>query len=160
MRRDLATALVLFSVALISIGARRAEPMYDPPPIKIPEKASLEAVSKVIQGALLGRGWTIDEKKFPDDEKNDGNEGGVIVSTLHIRVHTVTIKLTFDVEKIEIEYIASTQMRYKEKKGIKYIHPKYTEWIKNLENDIRASLMQLLSLAGERGVAPKNLIRS
>lgn len=143
MRRELTTVLVI-AIALISIGARPAKLMYYPPSIRIPEKASMEAVSAVIHKALLHRGWTVDAKKFPDGKQNGSNEIGILVSTLHIRTHTVTIKITVDAEKIKIEYVRSTQMQFREESGTRYIHPKYTQWIKNLEKSIRSDLLKLL----------------
>lgn len=138
MRDRLALLLLLLPALVISIGARRAEPMYSPPPIEVPKGAMANDVSKAIQAALTGRGWSV-------DKENVSEIGGAseIVSTLYVRVHTVTIRFEFDDERIQIHYVASTNMRYEENNGEKHIHPKYTQWLKNLELDLKSELHKL-----------------
>lgn len=112
--------------------------MYSPPPIEVPKGAMANDVSKAIQAALTGRGWSV-------DKENVSEIGGAseIVSTLYVRVHTVTIRFEFDDERIQIHYVASTNMRYEENNGEKHIHPKYTQWLKNLELDLKSELHKL-----------------
>jgi hypothetical protein len=177
MRDRLALLLLLLPALVISMGARRSEPMYIPPPIEIPRGAKADDVSKAIKAALLGRvvagpsegaepperaappegagpgpgkafkvatlgrGWSI-------DKENVSESGGVseIVATLYVRVHTVTIRFEFDDERIQIHYVTSTNMGYVEKKNDeKLIHPKYTQWLKNLEFDLKSELQRLRS---------------
>jgi hypothetical protein len=135
----LALLLLLLPALAISMGAHRPEPMYKPPPIEIPRDAKADDVSRAIQTALSGRGWTVDKENV-----SEGGGASEIVATLNVRVHSVTIRFEFDDERIQIHYVTSTEMRYKERKdGEKLIHPKYTEWLKNLEGDIKVQLQNL-----------------
>lgn len=138
MRDRLVLLFLLLPALVISIGARRAEPMYTPPPIEVPKGAMAGDLSKAIQAALTGRGWSV-------DQENVSETGGAseILSTLSVRVHTVTIRIEFDDERVQIHYVASTNMRYEEDKDEKYIHPKYTQWLKNLELELKSEVHKL-----------------
>jgi hypothetical protein len=136
MRDRWALLLLLLPVLAMSMGARRSEPMYMPPPIQIPEGMKADEVSRAIQAALSGRGWAVDEENVLE-----GESVNAIVATLYVRVHTVTIRIEFDDERIQIHYVRSTEMGYMERrKKEPLIHPKYTQWLKNLESDIKGEL--------------------
>ena len=139
MRRRLAQLLLLLPLLAIGMGARGAEPMYLPPPIDLPDGAEPKAVSAAIRSALIGRGWSVDRETIPE-----GDGPREIVATLRVRVHTATIRLEFDAERIRIHYVSSDNLGFKEKKGRDpLIHPKYGVWIRNLENDVKAKLAML-----------------
>ncbi len=138
MRTRFAWLLLLLAFVLTTMGARSAGPMYMPPSIRIPAGAGLGAASEAVRQALLRRGWSIDEVSFAEDGTT-----GKIDTTLYVRVHTVTLTLEFDKERVEIHYVSSTNMRYEERKGGPYIHPKYTQWIHNIEAGIKAEFVNL-----------------
>lgn len=123
---------------VISMGARGSVPMYMPAPIAVPPGANPADVSRAVQKALVGRGWTVNETKLAE-----GSGTSEIRATLNVRVHTLTIKFEFDQERIQIRYVDSTNLGYGENSKGKFIHPKYTTWISNLESDLGAQLLGL-----------------
>lgn len=134
MYRKLVGSFLLVLAFLVLTGARRPAPMYEPPPLKVPEGMSLEEVTDIVKSALASRGWGLDEETAAED-------GGSteIATSLHVRVHSVAIKIAVDTKQIQMTYVSSTNMRYKKTKRGAKIHPKYTTWIKNLELDINTA---------------------
>jgi hypothetical protein len=103
-----------------SFGAR-VEPIYDAA-IRVPATAKIEDIAKAIKSALIEREWTIQRV-----------ENGVIED----------IRIPFDKEYVHIQYVASTNLLYDEKQGVKHIHRNYNKWIKLLERDITNRLAWL-----------------
>ena len=135
MRRRILVLLVLAPLALLSMGARPAKPMYEPQPMGVPDGMKVDEVVAVVVKALEGRGWTVDKKAVAED-----GSSARIDTTLNVRVHMVKITIDVDLESIQIAYVDSKEMRYKVKKDVRYIHPKYAQWIQNVEADVRAGL--------------------
>ncbi len=134
MGRRLVRSFLLVLAFLVLTGARRPAPMYEPKPLSVPEGISLEEVTDAVKSALSSRGWGLDEETASKDSGSTE-----ITTSLHVRVHSVTIKITVDTEQIQMTYVSSTNMRYKETKRGPKIHPNYTIWLKNLELDINTA---------------------
>ncbi len=137
MRQHPAVFVFLLAMLFFSLGARGSQPMYMPPAIAVQEGLSLEDISSAITDTLKGRKWSIDTVTI-----TEGDNKGRIFTTLHVRVHELTIKFLFDKNKIKIQYVRSVNLGYKERKDKKYIHPKYHQWIHNLEVDLKTNLGQ------------------
>ncbi len=134
MLRSTAPLLLLLPALVVLMGARGSELMYKAPPIEVPKGTALRDISMAISTALLGRGWAVDKENLSASEA-----ASEIVSSLHVRVHSLTIRFEFDDKQIRIDYVKSTNLGYKEKKnGEQIIHPKYTQWIENLERPIKS----------------------
>jgi len=139
MRDRRALRLLLAPVLLLSLGARSAERMYEPGPIEIPDGASREDVLKAIERSLVARDWSVDKKLISEE-----GAASEVAATLYVRVHTVTIRIEFDDEQIRIHYVSSAKMAFRERKNKeRFIHPKYTQWIRNLEKDLKSELLAL-----------------
>ena len=139
MRERLALLFLLLPALVISMSARESELMYTPAPIEVPKGTDPGDVPKAIQAALAGRGWSMDKESVPDS-----GGAGEIIATLNVRVHTVTIRFEFDAGRIQIHYVSTTNMGYKESKSNKLlIHPKYTQWLKNLEKGLKDELLRM-----------------
>ncbi len=132
MRRRL-LPLVLLPLLVVLVGAKY-EPIVTPEPILVPEGLTTEQVAKSLQVALVDRGWTVDSVKMPE-----GEGSGEILSTLYIRKHTATIRLLFDAKRVQIEYVESTNLGFKDGK-VKKIHNRYNFWIRTIEKDIKVRL--------------------
>ena len=134
MGRRLVGSFLMVLAFLVLTGARRPAPMYEPKPLSVPDGMSLEEVTDVVKSALSGRGWGLDDETASED-------GGSteITTSLHVRIHSVTVKIVVDTEQIQITYVSSTNMRYKETQRGAKIHPKYTTWLKNLELDVNTA---------------------
>jgi hypothetical protein len=66
---------------------------------------------------------------------------GEIDAVYDPRAFSVTIAVHYDSQKIHINYVTSSDLRYEEKNGVRYIHKNYESWIKNLVTDIQNGLM-------------------
>ncbi len=139
MQRSTTPLLLLLPALVVLMGARGSELMYKAPPIEVPKGTALRDISRAISTALLGRGWAVDKENL-----SESGEASEIVSSLYIRVHLLTIRFEFDDKQIRIHYVKSTNLGYDEKKnGEQVIHPKYTQWIMNLEKDLKGELQKL-----------------
>jgi hypothetical protein len=122
---------LLLCIPSLSFGARD-EPIYDAT-IRVPATVKMEDIAKAIKSGLIARDWTVQRE-----------ENGVIEAKLFVRSHTADIRIPFNKDSINIQYVSSTNLLYDEKQGIKYIHRNYNKWIKLLERDI-ANRLALLS---------------
>ena len=122
---------LLLCVPSLSFGARE-EPIYDAT-IRVPATVKMADIAKAIKSGLVAREWTVQRE-----------ENSVIEAKLFVRSHTAEIRIPFNKDYINIQYVSSTNLLYDEKNGIKYIHRNYNKWIKLLERDI-ANRLALLS---------------
>ena len=124
------TALpLLLAPALLMLMAFRQVPLVDPAPIPVNGVNSAK-VEQIIGSALTARNWRI-VKHVP----------GEIDAVYDPRAFSVTIAVHYDSQKIQINYVTSSNLRYEEKNGVRYIHTNYASWIKNLVTDIQNGLM-------------------
>jgi hypothetical protein len=121
---------LLLCIPGLSFGARD-ESIYDAT-IRVPTTLKMEDIAKAIKSALIAREWTV---------QREGN--GVIEAKLFVRSHTADIRIPFNKDSINIQYVSSTNLLYDEKHGNKYIHRNYNKWIKLLERDISNRLALL-----------------
>jgi hypothetical protein len=128
--RMMKTALpLLLAPALLMLMAFRQVPLVDPAPIPVNGVNSAK-VEQIIGSALTARNWRI-VKHVP----------GEIDAVYDPRAFSVTIAVHYDSQKIQINYVTSSDLRYEEKNGVRYIHKNYESWIKNLVTDIQNGLM-------------------
>jgi len=126
LRSRLALLLVL-PVALLLMAFHQL-PLFDPPPIAVPQRATPEQVYKAITMVLARFGWVVAADK-----------PGNIEATYAPRDFTVRIDISYDRSQVQIRYLNSTNLKYEVKKdGRAYIHKNYTAWIKNLVNGINS----------------------
>lgn len=119
----LLAALVL---ALPSLPAHaRSAVLADPAPVAIPAGLSQEQVVKDIKRALIGRGWAISSQA-----------PGQIESTLNLRDHEARIRVTYDSTQVQLAYLDSRNLDYREKRGQRLIHSNYLGWIGFLVKDL------------------------
>ncbi|HKZ11261.1 MAG TPA: hypothetical protein VJL61_11225 [Rhodanobacteraceae bacterium] len=129
--RMMKTALpLLLAPALLMLMAFRQVPLVDPAPIPVPNGVNSAKVEQIIGSALTARNWRI-VKHVP----------GEIDAVYDPRAFSVTIAVHYDPQKIQINYVTSSNLRYEEKNGVRYIHTNYASWIKNLVTDIQNGLM-------------------
>jgi len=124
--------LLLLPLLLLTMGLRQA-PLVDPPPLAVPTGMTQVQVSKAIKAALAGRGWAV-----------AGEKDGVIDASLHLRKHVANIRISYDARQVRFAYVSSSELKYEEKRGRRYIHKNYLGWIQNLVDDTGRDL-QLIS---------------
>lgn len=127
--------IILCAVALLALGACTRAVLMPAPAITVPTGVSQDQVKTAVVTALDGRGWTVDKLQ-------DGN----ILATLHLRDHTATIRVTYDTQAVHIAYVSSSNLEYRQSRGVRYIHRNYNGWISFLEQDIRRNLQNALVL--------------
>ncbi len=121
---------LLLAPALLLLMAFRQAPLTDPAPIAVPASVNTAKVGPIVGSALTQRGWRI-VKHVP----------GEVDAVYDPRSFSVTIAVHYDPQKIQINYVTSSNLRYEEKNGVRYIHKNYASWIKNLVTDIQNGLM-------------------
>jgi len=120
------TLSLLLLPVLFLLMAFRQEPLVDPQPIAVPSKLDVVQVEKAVKQALIKREWLI-----------VSDEPGQITASYDRREFTTRIGITYDRKQVQINYIASTNLKYEVKKnGEKLIHKNYLAWIQNLVTDI------------------------
>ncbi len=134
-------ALLAGLLSSLSLGAhaRRSE-LVDPAPLVLPEGTNLETVTKAVDSALHNRIWV---KVSQSDAVPR-----VVSANYHIRSHTISLKIEFDTASVKFSYLDSVNMKFKEKKGKRKIHPNYMVWTQALADTIN-SYIEL----GEEGLA-------
>jgi len=127
--------VLLIASALLALAACTRAVLMPAPVIMVPAGVGQGQVKAAIVNALDGRGWSIDKLQ-------DGN----ILTTLHLRDHTATVRVTYDTNSVHISYVSSTNLEYRTEKGVRYIHRNYNGWIGFLEQDIRRNLQNAQSV--------------
>lgn len=130
-------SLLLLTGSLLSNAVFAAAELVNPPPIVVPDDLSYEQIEKDIKRAMVGRGWLV-------EEESDGE----ITAVLRLRSHVARILIEYSSEKVNISYVSSENLKYREKKGKRTIHKNYLSWINNLASDINKNL-QLTALDQE-----------
>jgi len=125
---------LLLLPALFLLAAFRQVPLVDPAPVAVPqkiaqEKNGLDKVSQAIKKALVQRQWIVNV-----------DEPGKIAATYAPRDFSVQIGITYDRKQVQIKYLTSSNLKYEEKNGVRYIHTNYPSWIQNLVTDINGNL--------------------
>jgi hypothetical protein len=127
--RKLGWSLLLVPALVLLMGSRQV-PLMDPAPITVPANVSQDKVTQIIEQALSARNWRI-VKHLP----------GEVDAVYDPRDFSVTIAVHYDPQKIRINYVTSSKLKYEERNGVRYIHRNYESWTKNLVTDIQNGLM-------------------
>lgn len=91
---------------------------------------SLEQVRHAVATAGAPRGW----------QMVDEQPGRITLRNVVRGKHTVVVAVDYDAAGFRIDYVSSENMNYREKRGRRYIHPKYMQWTGLLAQDIGARL--------------------
>lgn len=122
--------LVLLLPLLLLTMAFRQSPLVDPPPISVPSGLNAVQVGKAVKAALIGRGWTVTEQ-----------QDGSVSASLSRDEWVAKIRVDYSVEKVQIRYVDSTNLKYEVKRdGTRLIHSNYMGWMKFLSGDIGRNL--------------------
>lgn len=120
--------LILLPFLLLLMGARQA-PLVDPDPIAVPSGVDQKTVEREIKRALIGRGWTI-----------TAEAPGQIDSTLNVRAHSARVRISYDTQRVALNYVSSDNLAYEEKRGQRMIHKNYASWVNNVLTDLSRGL--------------------
>lgn len=115
--------------APLALQAGRFKPLQEPN-IQVEVDVTAEQLENVIKRALVGRGWEVVSV-----------ENGVVNARLVLRTHIAEIRIPYNTETIDLEYVASQNLRYvKRKSGKETIHRNYNSWVNNIKQDILVAL--------------------
>lgn len=120
------SAIFLLSISL----SLKAAILLDPDPMVIPSELTEKQVVTEIKRALVGRGWVV-----------TGEKPGQLDATLSLRSHIARIAIDHGDDKLQIRYVSSENLKYKESKGKRHIHKNYLSWINNLSGDISRNFL-------------------
>lgn len=113
---------VLTALLAVLAGCRSLPQVYN-----VPQHTVILAEGKTMREAILqggeGRRWIMSEET-----------PGVITGRLFLRGHEVEVKIPYTENSYAIEYAGSQNMKYNAKKN--RIHPKYNQWVRNLDLNI------------------------
>lgn len=130
--------LIPMLALLLALAAAPAQAKVDelPEPQRIAvvgpmgKTPSLEQVRHAVATAGAPRGW----------QMVDEQPGRITLRNVVRGKHTVVVAVDYDAAGFRIDYVSSENMNYREKRGRRYIHPKYMQWTGLLAQDIGARL--------------------
>ena len=123
MNKKLLRGLLLIPAAVLLMATT---PLVDPAPVPIPSGLTEKEVHSTLRRTLIQREWHIDQDRPKE-----------FVATLHVRVHSLTMRFVEDKGSVAMNYVASENLDYEVKKnGTRIIHRKYPEWCANLAGAI------------------------
>lgn len=125
MIKKLVIGTVIAVSAVTSVYARSTE-MYEPAratPVATSGKPSKQKMHDAIIAAAKAKNWIV---------KND-KDGQLTLYYSRGKIET-TIDVAYNDSSYQIKYVSSENMNFSaDENGKPHIHPKYNEWIKNLE---------------------------
>lgn len=133
MKKWLSVLVVVMSF-LVPQAAMAARELVDPPAVMVPDSVKAPEVEKIIKTSLVNRGWRIEKES-----------AGKIDATLYLRSHVARVSVNYSDKDVQLVYVSSENLDYKEKKGKRYIHKNYLSWVNNVMTDINKNL-QLATL--------------
>ena len=113
------TLFLLVCAGLLGAGCRSLAPVYN-----VQNKTVVLAANTTMQQAILQGGSA---KRWTMSAVRPGLMKGVFVT----RGHSVEVYIPYTQNTYSIEYADSDNMRYNSAK--KKIHPKYNQWVRNLD---------------------------
>jgi acetylglutamate kinase len=138
--KQLRSALILLAGVVVSFAApaRDAVQIIDHENVPVAtgsgKPASSDAVGAAIANAAKNgkRVWVV-SKVAPDR----------LQATYNVRQHTIAVNINYSAKAYSIHYLSSTNMKFNETNGVKYIHPFYNTWVDELKRGISAELTRL-----------------
>lgn len=127
-------SLLAVPLAFMLMGAAV---LVDPAPIPVPAGLAAKEVSKAIRAGIVQRGWEVTK-----------DENGRIDAVLHLRGHMAEIAIDYDTKQVKVSYVASENLDYSDKGGVRHIHRNYNKWVENVVSDISRQL-QVASIGHE-----------
>jgi len=109
--------------------SRSAVPIMEPN-FSMPDGINQEELIGIIKVALTGKRWIIQHKE----------EGQIIAKYTRGKI-SASISIIYSENNLAITYVDSSSLKYKEDGEIRYIHPKYNQWVNNLEFDLKLAIL-------------------
>jgi hypothetical protein len=120
-------ALWLAPLLVLSLAA--ATPLVDPAPLVVPAGLTEKQVEKAVRMGVVKRGWSI-----------TGQQKGYVEATLNVRQHMAKVGISYDTQRVSLQYLDSSNLDYAVKKDVPVIHKNYLKWANNVLLDINVEL--------------------
>lgn len=125
-RNRLAPALLTMLALAHQPALARVVDLVDPPAATIGCTLSMEQMRRAIIGGLAVRGWTAADL-----------ESGNLVGRVNVRgKHLLEVSIRYTTTTFDVDYLTSTNLNYRERKGVQQIHPNANVWMQNVNQDI------------------------
>jgi len=111
-------------------GVGGVKPIYDVTDKKIMSDLELNKIATQIKKSGNSLGWKMEELS-----------NGMILGRIALRTHVATIKINYNSQHYNINYLSSSNLKYD--KSEYFIHQNYNRWIKILEKRIDNYLTSL-----------------
>jgi hypothetical protein len=115
---------------MLAAGCARTAPLRAPGPL--PATADLTTTDAAIRRALGTRGWVIQQAQL-----------GAIEAIYAPRKHKIWVRITYDLQVVQIHFLGSEGMEESREAGLVYIHARAILWLKNLEIDLARALQEV-----------------
>lgn len=122
-------AAALAAALLLPLAAAANDPLEMPPPIRLPKAVELGKLKGTILSALTRRKWVAEADI----------EGG-FVAALHVRTHTLRIRIEYEPRQVSFVYVDSEDLDYEIDDGVPYIHFKANRWLAALAVELQREL--------------------
>ncbi|MFP5419309.1 MAG: hypothetical protein ACLGHA_09150 [Gammaproteobacteria bacterium] len=124
------SSFILAVISIAMLGGCRSAGIYNvsAAPVVANKSVSMDDVQKAIVRAGVGLGWQM-KPVAP----------GLIEGTLTLRTHMAKVDIKYDTKTYSITYKDSSNLDYSGSS----IHKNYNGWVQNLDNGIRAQLVNL-----------------
>lgn len=117
-----------FLLLCVSSVNAKSTAIQQPLTYSIGISSTIELLDNAVEGALVEKKWLL--------EANVDSVPRVSHVGLVVGGHKIWSEIKYDLEHITLSYIDSENMNYKEKNGVKYIHPRYNSWSTELFEQI------------------------
>jgi len=141
---------ILLSAALAIIsGCTNIATLYNVPKQTVQTNKDAHTATDV-KKAIIRAGTTLGWQMYAEKPGN-------VVGTLHIRVHTAVVDISYDANSYSVAYKDSDLLKYHQETGPEYtdkdgnthikktpmIHKNYNVWIKDLDRAIKLQLLAI-----------------
>ncbi len=123
---------ISIAMGFSAVTHARGHEIIEPDPIVLPENVNSSVIDKAVDGALLESAW-IKRKVLSESPR-------AIEAEYLIRSHRISVKIEYVGSTLQLSYAGSENMKYKEKKGKRYIHKNYNVWVTALVDKIKENI--------------------
>ena len=128
VRHWVAPALLTVLAAAHQPAQARVAELVDPPATTFGCTLQQDQLRRAIIAGLAVRGWTAADL-----------ETGKLVGKVNVRgKHVLEVSIRYTPTSFDVDYLTSTNLNYREKNGVRQIHPNANTWMQNVNQDILA----------------------
>ena len=130
-RQSVLARCILPALVVLTLSGCYRAPIYSVNSVPLADIESvppLKTIEREIVYAANTLGWSV--KRIDDN---------ALAAELILRQHRATVRIDFTAEVFSVVYVDSRNLRHNESG----IHPNYNDWVRNLEQAIKARVAQL-----------------